>query len=90
MLFSDESRFDYDGRGDTNGIEQLADVFILQRHTAPCPIALRAVAVNVDVAAQVRVCGGAFFALSARVIASYWARVIKASRKPLSACAVFG
>src|SRR5258707_14998948 len=46
-------RFYYHRRSDAHCVEQLANVFILQRHTAPCPIALCAVAVNVDVAAQV-------------------------------------
>src|SRR6266849_2489833 len=47
-----ESWLDCYRRSDAHRVEQLADVFILQRHTAPCPIALRAVAVNVNVAAQ--------------------------------------
>ena len=50
-----ESRFNYDGCADTYGVKQLSDVFILQSHTAPGPIAPGAVTVNVDVAAQTRV-----------------------------------
>ena len=48
-------RLDSNRHANLDDSEQLADVFVLQRDTTPRPIAPRAIAVNVDIAAQRRV-----------------------------------
>ena|SRR2546422_5237502 len=48
------SRLDSNRHANLDDSEQIADVFVLERYTTPCPIGLRAIAVDVDIAAQRR------------------------------------
>ena len=58
-----ESRPNRYRRAHRNCIEKFANVAILQRHAAPRPITACAVAVNVDVAAELRVLWRSFMGI---------------------------